>query len=186
MRHLKRTDHRRMRWKNGKGETVEIAVEPPHATVDTFDWRVSLAAVVEDGPFSCFHGVDRTLAVVRGGDLALRLADGPVTALRALGPPLSFPADVPCEASLHGDAVTDLNVMTRRGVWTHRLQRLLEHLPVAQTAHAAILVAAPEAATVVVDGAVVELAPEDALRLSPNRTVTLLGGTAWLAQFDRV
>lgn len=43
MRILRASDHKRMPWKNGKGETVEIAVFPEGASVDTFDWRISMA-----------------------------------------------------------------------------------------------------------------------------------------------
>ncbi len=185
MLRLNSVDHRRMRWKNGKGETIEVAVEPPNATVDTFEWRVSMAAVVEDGPFSCFDGVDRTLAVLSGGELALRIAEAPPVSVHAAGPPLSFPADAPCEARLHGESVTDLNVMTRRGVWQHTLRRLPLAVTIAQSASAAVLVAAPDVATVNVEGVVVELGPQDALRLPAGCQIVLLAGTAWLAQFER-
>ena len=30
-----------MPWKNGGGETTEIAVSPPGAGLDDFDWRVA-------------------------------------------------------------------------------------------------------------------------------------------------
>ncbi|WP_442165592.1 HutD family protein, partial [Rhizobium leguminosarum] len=42
-------DHKRMPWKNGKGETVEIAVFPPGASINDFDWSISMATVAEDG-----------------------------------------------------------------------------------------------------------------------------------------
>src|SRR3712207_8945836 len=35
MKILRSSEYRRMPWKNGKGETVEIAVFPPNASVDT-------------------------------------------------------------------------------------------------------------------------------------------------------
>ena len=50
-----------MPWKNGGGETAEIAVSPPGAALDDFDWRLSMARVETDGPFSAFPGIDRTL-----------------------------------------------------------------------------------------------------------------------------
>ena len=49
-------------WKNGGGSTTEIAIAPLGATVDKFDWRISLATIANSGPFSVFPGVDRTLA----------------------------------------------------------------------------------------------------------------------------
>ena len=73
MRRLPQTAWRRMPWKNGAGETREIAVFPESASIDTFEWRVSTATVAQSGPFSLFPGVDRTLCVLSGAgfDLAV-------------------------------------------------------------------------------------------------------------------
>ena len=60
---LRNSDHRRMPWKNGGGETVEVIVHPEGASLSDFGWRVSMATVASDGPFSVFPGIDRTLAV---------------------------------------------------------------------------------------------------------------------------
>jgi environmental stress-induced protein Ves len=167
-----------MRWKNGKGETIEIAVEPPGAALDAFDWRVSMAAVVEDGAFSCFEGIDRTLAVLTGGPLALHVGDQPPAVLTAGGAPLSFAADDPCQAQLQGPSVTDLNVMTRRGRWTHALQRLDGPTPLTASA-VTFLLAAPDAATVTVNGEAVRLGALDALQLTGFATVERREGTVW-------
>ncbi|MBV9975040.1 MAG: HutD family protein, partial [Hyphomicrobiales bacterium] len=61
MRVLRAGQHRRMPWKNGGGETTEIIASPEGAGLDEFDWRISMARVATDGPFSRFAGVDRTL-----------------------------------------------------------------------------------------------------------------------------
>jgi len=178
--------HRRMRWKNGRGETVEIAVEPRGATLETFQWRVSTAAVVEDGVFSTFEGIDRTLAVLSGGTLVLSIHEGPEQSLDATSAPLAFPADAPCRARLVGAAVADLNVMSRRGVCRHSLQRLIAGMAFEQTSHEAVIVAAPESAVVQIDGSRLELRPLDALRLPRGHAIVLVSGDAWLAQFDPV
>ena len=47
---------RRMRWKNGAGWTSEILRAPD---VDDWDWRLSIAEIEADAPFSAFPGVDR-------------------------------------------------------------------------------------------------------------------------------
>ena len=44
-------DYRRMRWKNGLGETAQIAISPDGAALDGFEWRISMAHVEADGPF---------------------------------------------------------------------------------------------------------------------------------------
>lgn len=104
-------------WKNGGGTTTEIVASPRGAALDAFDWRVSLAQVVRDGPFSAFPGIDRTLAVVSGRGLVLRIAGRTPTTLSTGAAPLAFPGDVPTEARLNAGPISDLNVMTRRGVF---------------------------------------------------------------------
>ncbi|MBX5151178.1 HutD family protein [Rhizobium lentis] len=124
MRILRAGDHKRMPWKNGKGETVEIAVSPPGAAIDDFDWRISMAAVAEDGPFSIFPGIDRTLAVLDGNGMVLEIDGSAAVLLTTQSTPLAFPADIPVTARLEDGAITDLNVMTRRGGLTHSLTRI--------------------------------------------------------------
>jgi environmental stress-induced protein Ves len=38
---------RRLPWKNGGGSTTEIAIAPPDAGFDDFDWRISLATIAK-------------------------------------------------------------------------------------------------------------------------------------------
>ncbi|MDZ4369355.1 MAG: HutD family protein, partial [Afipia sp.] len=45
MRTLREADYRRMPWKNGGGETIEMMASPAGASFDTFDWRVSMAYI---------------------------------------------------------------------------------------------------------------------------------------------
>ena len=120
---LKAENHRRMPWKNGGGVTVEIAIHPQGASVDDFDWRVSMATVASDGPFSVFPGIDRTLSVLEGDGIVLDV-EGHETKLTRESAPLAFAADARSSARLTGSAITDLNVMTRRGRFTHRVSRL--------------------------------------------------------------
>ena len=122
MRVLAKTDHKRMAWKNGGGETVEVLVHPPGAGLSEFDWRVSMAHVAADGPFSCFEGIDRTLALLDGEGMRLRIEGQGETTLTGDSAPLSFPADAPTEAFLLGGPIMDLNVMTRRGRMSHRVE----------------------------------------------------------------
>jgi environmental stress-induced protein Ves len=111
-------------WKNGGGSTTEIAVGPAGASLENFDWRVSMARVGSDGPFSDFAGIDRTLAVVKGNGLVLTVGeDAPVT-LSSGSDPVSFVGDTPTSARLTAGEITDLNVMTRRDRFRHRLLRI--------------------------------------------------------------
>nr|WP_206119728.1 HutD family protein [Rhizobium laguerreae] len=113
-----------MPWKNGKGETVEIAVFPPDASIDDFDWRISMATVAEDGPFSIFPGIDRTLAILDGNGMVLDVAGSSAVLLTTASDPLAFPADIPVAARLEDGTITDLNVMTRRDGFSHMLIRI--------------------------------------------------------------
>ncbi|TAV83886.1 HutD/Ves family protein [Rhizobium leguminosarum] len=124
MRILRAGDHKHMPWKNGKGETVEIAVFPPDASINDFDWRISMATVAEDGPFSIFPGIDRTLAILDGNGMVLDIEGSAPVLLTTASDPLGFRADVPVAARLKDGAITDLNVMTRRDGLAHTLIRI--------------------------------------------------------------
>lgn len=137
MQIIRAADHRRMPWKNGGGETLEIAVHPPGAGLADFAWRVSMALVAVDGPFSAFPGIDRTLAILEGDGLELAVAGRDVQVLSRESRPWSFPGDAAAAARLTGGPIRDLNVMTRRGVATHAVERVLLTAPLTFGAAAA-------------------------------------------------
>lgn len=126
-----------MPWKNGLGETVEIARSPDGETLDDFDWRVSVAPVVADGAFSMFPGIDRTIAVIEGAGMALDLS-GRSVALRP-GVPLTYDGGLAVHGRLIDGPVRDINVMVRRGRCTGEM--ILVSGPVAIAAAAATVVA---------------------------------------------
>jgi hypothetical protein len=102
-------------WKNGGGLTREIVCRPRGSSMDTFDWRVSIAEISADGAFSVFGGVDRVIVLLSGPGVQLRSNDGRIE--HSLNDPLvpfSFSGDDAITASLIGDASSDFNVMTRR------------------------------------------------------------------------
>lgn len=110
-------------WRNGGGETAEVAAFPPGAGMDNFVWRVSIAVVRGDGPFSDFPGIDRILSVLEG-QLSLAVADAPEMRLTPAEAPFAFPADVAAWGAPVGGDVRDLNVMVRRGQCTASVERL--------------------------------------------------------------
>jgi len=120
---LRARDRPAVAWKNGGGVTREIAAWPWGADLEAFDWRVSMATVDTGGPFSNFPGVDRILTVLEG-ELTLRV-DGraPVT-LSGAAAPIAFAGDIDVAAETPPRPVTDLNVMTRRGRVTARVERV--------------------------------------------------------------
>lgn len=110
-------------WKNGGGSATEIAIAPPGAGLDDFDWRISLATISEDGAFSVFPGIDRTLALVEGAGVTLDIAGGKRVSLCDDDPIIEFSGESDIKAALNGGATLDFNVMTRRTVCHHRLGR---------------------------------------------------------------
>lgn len=112
-------------WKNGGGETVEIAHGPSGSTLDNFDWRISRARVERSGPFSFFSGIDRTLAVLHGDNLRLRIDQAAPINLSTSAPPLLFAGEARVESDVT-EPIMDLNVMTRRGKFQHRMTALAE------------------------------------------------------------
>jgi environmental stress-induced protein Ves len=124
VRIIRASDCKTTPWKNGGGSTTEVAVAPADASLDDFDWRISMATVASDGPFSNFPGIDRTLVVIKGNGLILTIGDAAPVALADTSAPVSLPGDTPTSARLTAGAITDLNVMTRRGRFRHHLLRV--------------------------------------------------------------
>ena len=111
-------------WKNGGGSTTEIAIAPAGATLDDFDWRVSLATIAQDGPFSVFPGIDRSLALVAGDGVLLDFGDERFV-LSPSEPLIEFEGEDAVHATVTGPHTIDFNVMTRRGQCRHRLELLV-------------------------------------------------------------
>jgi environmental stress-induced protein Ves len=99
-------------WKNGKGETIEMAINPG-ATSDDFDWRLSMASVVDDGVFSNFSGYTRNLILIEGDGIDLQHNDSKIDKLSHLLDYATFDGGSKTMANLHGSAITDFNVITR-------------------------------------------------------------------------
>lgn len=110
-------------WKNGGGSTTEIMIEPPGALFHDFDWRISLATITQDGPFSLFPGVDRTLALVQGPGLTLDVDDSRRFVLDDEDSIIEFAGESAIQATLHGGPTLDFNVMTRRAACHHKFGR---------------------------------------------------------------
>lgn len=101
-------------WKNGGGETREILSWPPGKT--DFDWRASIATIAQDGPFSTFPGIDRSITLLSGGGVHLFSESEIDHHLSETGTPFAFSGDIALNARLLGGTTTDFNIMTRRNV----------------------------------------------------------------------
>ena len=172
MRILKASDYKRMPWKNGAGETVELAVFPPGASVEDFDWRISMASVAADGAFSLFPGIDRTLSILPGEGLSLSVEGHQTVDIKPDTPPYSFPADRPTSVRLTAGPVTDLNVMTRRGRFAHRVTRRQGRRFALEAGQATLV--AIGLGSLEDEGRDFVLQPLDALVLDPGRNAVLI------------
>lgn len=110
-------DYRRMPWKNGGGHTTEIAAEPPGAGTASFVWRVSVADIAQDGPFSAFPGIDRTLVLLSGHGMRLATA-GDTMELHAPYEPVAFAGEAQIDCALTEGPTRDFNLMVRRDAAT--------------------------------------------------------------------
>ncbi|WP_343313861.1 HutD family protein [Brucella sp. BE17] len=123
MRFLRHEHHKIVPWKNGAGVTRELALHEDEALHSDFLWRISIATVDRDGPFSTFSSIDRTIAVLRGEGMILESPSQRVT-MSSGGAPFCFDGETPIVAIIINGETTDLNAMTRRGFFTHSMDRL--------------------------------------------------------------
>ncbi|KEY58416.1 HutD family protein [Serratia sp. DD3] len=123
-------------WRNGGGETREITSQPPGETL--FDWRVSIATIAQDGPFSAFNGIDRIITLLEGDGVHLYSPGQIDHRLQRIGEPFAFSGDCPLEAKLLGGSSHDFNIMTRRGEHSAQVQPMVTTTELAPQ-HAGVL-----------------------------------------------
>lgn len=115
-------DQRVMPWKNGGGITRELAVHPPGAGMNDkpFLWRVSIAEVASDGPFSAFPGYERSIMLLAGKGMELGIGAAPPQYVTEVCRPLRFSGDEATRCRLLDGPVRDFNVMSVRDAIEHR------------------------------------------------------------------
>lgn len=106
-------NHRRERWKNGGGWTREIARSPGEGE---WHWRLSIAEIGVDGPFSRFDGCDRELVLLAGQGMDLHFDNGESVRLDAPRARVRFSGEREVSAHLLHGPTTDFNLMWRREV----------------------------------------------------------------------
>jgi uncharacterized protein len=143
-----------MPWANGRGVSYEIARENDEH--GEWKWRLAIAPIDEDGPFSSLPGVHRELTLIDGDGLVLTI-DGNMVACRR-GEVVRFAGYSHTHAALAHGPVVDLNVMSR------------EETPMSMTIVAAPseirnyrCIVAIDECTLVVEGETFTLGPRDAL-----------------------
>lgn len=118
-------EHLKMPWKNGLGITREVISRPASDGSDGFDWRISLATVGASGPFSVFAGIDRTIVVLEGDGMQLTVDGRQEPPLLVGSPPFTFSGDAEVQADCLGGETLDLNMMSRRGRFVHRMTKIV-------------------------------------------------------------
>lgn len=106
---------RRQRWTNDGGWTTVLAEhldESSNAAMPL--WRLSIAEIDADGPFSILPGIARELVLLDGNGLELRDADAAGMRIDLRLASLRFYGDAALHCRLIGGPVRVFNVMTRQ------------------------------------------------------------------------
>lgn len=119
-RHFPKHRFTAMPWKNGGGVTHEVARFPAEAA--DWDWRISIAEVAQDGPFSPFPGCERALLLLSGAGMRLRIAGREVD-LHKPGDSVRFAGEDAVEAFLSDGPTVDFNAIWRRDAVDIMLER---------------------------------------------------------------
>jgi environmental stress-induced protein Ves len=161
-------EHTAMPWANGRGVSYEVARDNDAA--GEWRWRLAIAPITEDGPFSPLPGVHRELTLIDGDGLVLTI-DGNMVGCHP-GQVIRFAGYAHTHAALTKGPVVDLNVMSREDA---PMTMSIAHGPSAIDAFAALV--AISACAVMIDDAENMLQARDAL-VGSSRSVQLVSGTA--------
>ena len=117
MRVQRFSEHLAMPWANGKGASYEISSDRDAS--NQWSWRVAIAPVVVDGPFSSLPGIDRQLVVVEGNGMVLEVDGKTVECLPSQV--VAFSGDADAYARLIDGPAVDVGLMTTRDVFAGTL-----------------------------------------------------------------
>ncbi len=111
---IKPDEFRRVQWKNGRGITKELAVHFVKGE-SRYLWRISVASVDTDGPFSDFSGYERSLIMLEGKGIRLKHSGRKESILKDTSAVADFSGDGLTYAELIEGPIKDFNVMCLRG-----------------------------------------------------------------------
>lgn len=173
MRILRWNDQEATPWKNGGGTTRNIAAAPDGATLADFDWRISIADVEADGPFSAFDGVDRVIMLIEGAQMQLEVAGRPHRLERLEA--FAFHGEDPTSCRVPSGPTRDVNLMTRRGRATGEMRAVqVEHEHAAKVAAGDVVVLFALTAGLTIDSGL-ELSARDAVICEAAEVVHVRG-----------
>jgi len=167
-----------MPWANGRGTSYEIASDRSDA--GEWTWRLAMAPVNEDGPFSRIECVNRFLAVVEGAGMLLsvdrkKVQCKPMQVVR-------FRGDAITEAALTDGPITDINLMIRRKEAEGEMAVITDS---GLLNEASIIVALGGSAQVKCGDSTIELERHDSILECDAETVSLVSGTVCVVSVNR-
>ena len=168
-----------MPWANGRGTSYEIASDRNEA--EEWTWRLAMAPVNEDGPFSRIECVNRFLAVVEGAGMLLsvdrkKLQCQPMQVVR-------FRGDAITEAMLTDGPILDVNLMIRRKEADGEMAIVSQ---VGLLEVASIVVAVGGSAQVQCGDSAIDLERHDSILECDAETVSLVSGTVCVVSVKRL
>lgn len=186
---LRHRSYRAMRWRNGRGWTLEIAREPESEA--EFLWRLSLATVDQDCDFSPYPRYRRAIVLVAGNNLRLRFRGHGGYSLGPARRVARFAGDWNTHCMVSDGGCTDLSLIVRSDPAARSacILRVPQVLPVGSSRRVT-LAKSLYGALFVLEGSVAVTGPgafrprtlrvRDTLILSPNS-----GGTLTLRRLGR-
>ncbi|NQY36534.1 MAG: HutD family protein [Alteromonadaceae bacterium] len=112
-------------WKNGQGVTTELAISKGGSLFD-FDWRLSIASVVENGPFSDFSGYLRNLVLLEGEGIELHHDERRTDELTALLSVATFDGGCKTIGTLKSGPIKDFNIMVNADKYQVEVETYIE------------------------------------------------------------
>lgn len=133
---LSSADYRQMLWKNGLGSTIELARDQDQCQshsqnqgqehgkeLQQFLWRISMADVCSDGPFSIFPARQRLLSILDGEGLVLNFIHRGIQQTLRSTDVCAFSGDDVVESRLIAGPIRDFNLIYSAEHFDARMQK---------------------------------------------------------------
>lgn len=110
IQYLTFSDYRAMPWKNGQGTTFELARDAGE-NLQQFLWRVSMADVSQDGPFSFFPARQRMLSILDGEGVILHFPQTGAQQRLSKQSVYAFSGELEIQSELIAGPIRDFNLI---------------------------------------------------------------------------
>lgn len=166
--------HRRIPWKNGRGELVLIDGEGTENWQDMgVAWHFGRTAIVEDGPFSDYTGYERLQVVIKGAGLVLVAPDHEID-LRTPMLPRRYDGGTPIRTRLEKGPVEVVNLIANRTLFDIELRVGKSGTPLVCKSGRHVVYAPAGAAQIEIGGRTSALAEHHALRVHTDSVSNII------------